>query len=426
MWKKSSIAVVVAALAGLCLAPSQASAAEPDPVMNAPVFNDPLGTAAEQNAIFIQFARLIDRVPAGERISLSFFGFDTTSGQDSPDAPDLTAHLIAAHQRGVDVQAILDQGQAGNTQYARLSKELGADDAKPSFLVNCGDHDADDDPRGCIGTRVKTYSSGPLYAYNHSKFATLSAVKLNDGSTAKNVVFTGSSNIGTWDADKAFNNMMTMSDADAYNAFGKYFTDLRDYRKTAGNNNYYTDTGSASKYRLFFFPRHERSGQPWEDPGSDTVYNTLLSVDPKCKYQETDGSWHQTDVRVAMLTFNRPAIAQKLAQLSKDGCWVDIVYSSASDAVLNALNVSGGPQLTKCAYDTNGGTGDGRVHSKYLLVDGAFDDDITPRVYTGSHNYAWSSLRQADETLMRMMGRDIHTAYLNNFWKVRDTCKNSR
>jgi phosphatidylserine/phosphatidylglycerophosphate/cardiolipin synthase-like enzyme len=406
----------------LAVMPGVASADEPDPVIDHATFNNPVGNVAEQNAIFSQFARLIDRVPAGEQIALSFFGFDTVSQADGPDTPDLTARLIAAHDRGVNVKVILDQAQVGNEAHTELLAELGDDDSRPSWIVTCADQFPDGPDRGCIGTRVKEWSNGPLYAYNHNKFALFSALAMNNGSTVSNVVFTGSSNIGVWDANEAFNNMLTISDAATYRTFTAYFEDLRAFRYSAeGDNDYYTDSGTGSTYRTFFFPRHERAGKPFEDPGSDTIYNTLQSVDPACKYQEADGSWHQTDVRVAMLSFNRPAIAKKLASLSKAGCWVDVVYSDANAAVLDAMRVSGGPQLTRCYLNVEPGR-DIRVHSKYMLIDGGFADDITPRVYTGSHNYAWSALRQSDETLMRITGRPWHDEYLNNFHTVRDTC----
>lgn len=407
--------VLIAAVCATAVSvPAIAQAAEADPVIDHAVFNDPQGTVAEQYAIFIQFGRLIDRTPAGETIAMSFFGLDKVTDADSPDTPDLTAKLIAAHERGVKVRIISDNGNVGNDAWTKLSAALGSDDSAGSWIVHCTDRFPDGPDRGCIGTRVKQWSNGPLYAYNHNKFATFSKVSMNDGSTVSDVVFTGSSNIGAWDAVTAYNNMFTFADSPGYAAFAKYFEDLRAARYTeAGDNDYYTDTGNASPYRMFFFPRHERAGQPFEDPGSDTVYNTLKSVDPSCRYQEPDGSWHQTDVRVAMLAFNRPAIAQKLAELKDNGCWVDVVYDSANAAVLDAL---AGVQTTKCGNGL-------RLHSKYMLIDGAYDDDITPRVYTGSHNYAWSALRQSDETLVRIAGRDIHTEYLNNFWKVRDACK---
>ena len=44
------------------------------------------------------------------------------------------------------------------------------------------------------------------------------------------------------------------------------------------------------------------------------------------------------------------------------------------------------------------------------------------RVYTGSHNYAISSLRLADETLLRVTNESVHSAFLHNFYVIRDTC----
>lgn len=421
--KRMFMATVVALLAAMTLTPVPTHAAEPDPVMNLPVFNDPWGTTAAQNANFIQFARLIDRVPAGEEIVLSWFGFDTVSTTDSADDPDLTARLLRAHDRGVQVKVILDQSQVGNDSHTRLKAALGADDTQPSWIVTCQDQFPSGPKRGCIGTRVKEWSNGPVYAYNHNKFAAFSRLVMNDGSTVPDVVFTGSSNIGEWDAVEAYNDMFTFTDTKVYAAFRDYFEDLRAFRYSAtGDNDYYVDTGTGSAYRAFFFPRAERAGRPFEDPGSDTVYNTLQSVDPSCRYQETDGSWHQTDLRVVMLSFNRPAIAQKLADLSGSGCWVDVVYAEANKAVLDAFAGSGA-QLTFCDFDNDAGERDLQVHSKTLLIDGKYDDDITPRVYTGSHNYAWSALRQADEVWLRITGRQVHDRYLQNFWKIRDTCK---
>src|SRR5690606_5599838 len=217
------------------------------------------------------------------------------------------------------------------------------------------------------------------------------------------------------------NNAITYSDARTYDAYRTYFEDLRRYRYDAdGDNDYYRDSGTGTDYRVFFFPRRERSGQPFDDPATDTVYNILDTV-ASCTYDD-DGVRRQTDIRIAMWSFNRPAVARKLAELREEGCWVDVVFTEANDSVLAALDFPGGPQLTRCNFNTTPEI-DIRVHSKYMLIDGAYDDDITPRTFTGSHNYAYSSLRQADETLLRVMGRDYHDEYLNNFYQVRDTCR---
>jgi len=408
------------AIAAALLPGSPAAAAPgPDPLLGRGVFNDPAGTKAQQNAIVVQLAGLIDRVPAGAEIEGSFFGFDPPDTADTAEAPDLVDRLIAAYQRGVRVKLIVDQKSAATAATNRLRAVVGSADDQPSYVVHCADKSPAGTIRGCIATRVKQWSDGPVTPYNHNKFLLFSKLRLNSGAEVGSVVYQASANLGIWDQNEAYNNALTYSDSRTYAAYRTYFEDLRAYRyQAAGNNNYYRDSGTGTDYRVYFFPRQERSGQPFDDPATDTIYNSLLSV--ACSYTE-NGQKHQTDVRVAMWDFNRPAIARKLADLKRAGCWVDVVLTNANAEVLSALK-SASVQTTRCNYNAGPGI-DIRVHSKYMLVDGAYDDDIVPRVFTGSHNYSYSALRQADEALVRVMGRTVHDDYLRNFWHLRDTCR---
>lgn len=413
-----SAAIVIGTAAGLgLLATPAAAAAEPDPVMNKAVFNNPIGTVAEQNAIFAQLARVIDRVPAGEEIQMSFFDFSVYDVPDSLDTPDLVDRLVNAYTRGVRVKIIVDQETIADAPYGRLRPILGSNDAAGSYIVHCADK-FPSQRRGCIGTRAITYSTGTVYAYNHNKFLTATKIVLNNGTAVSNVVYQASANLTWWDANEAYNNGVTFSDSATFQAYRKYFADLRAYRYDSdGNNNYYWVMPTGTTYKGHFFPRQERSGQPVSDPATDTVISILNSV-TSCSYY--DAGWHQTDVRVAMWSFTRTEVAKKLTALRNAGCWVDVVYSDASSSVLSALGSS--VQVTKCNFNVGPGR-DIRLHSKYILIDGAYDDDIIPRVFTGSHNLAISALRQADETLLRIMGRGMHDDYLRNFWKARDTCR---
>jgi hypothetical protein len=396
------------------------AAAVSDPVIGHAVFNDPAGTVPAQNAIQIQLAGLIDRVPAGAEIQGSFFGFDPPDTADTATDPDIVDRLIAAYDRGVKVRLIVDQKSAATAATNRLRAVIGSAEDQPSYVVHCADKSPAGTIRGCIATRVKQWSDGPVTPYNHNKFFTFSTIRQSTGAEVGAVVYQASANLGIWDQNEAYNNALTYSDPKTYGAYRTYFSDLRSYRSVAGgNNNYYRDSGTGTNYRVFFFPRQERAGQPFDDPATDTVYNSLGSV--HCSYTEADGSRHQTDVRVAMWDFNRPAIAQRLAQLRRDGCWVDVVLTNANDAVMTALR-SAPVQITRCNYNVAPGI-DIRVHSKYLLIDGGYDDDIVPRVFTGSHNFSYSALRQADESLIRVMGRTVHDEYLRNFWHIRDTCR---
>lgn len=403
---------------------SAAAAAEPDPVLGAPVFNNPTGDEAAQYAVFQQLARVIDRVPAGADLELSWFEFKTPDHADTATRPDIIDRLLQAHQRGVNVRIILDNsdkdGGLSNEKEApfkRLSPVLGQNDAAASFIVLCPKR------KGCVAKRPLTYSNGTkVYAYNHNKFLLASQIVLNDGSVRQGVVVQTSSNLGTWDATTAFNNAMTWSDTSSYAMYRSYFNDLRTMRTGTGNDDYNRVGDAADEFRPHFFPRRETNGD-YNQASTDTIINVLDTL--KCWYKGVhDNADHQTDVRLVMWSFSRIAVAKKLAALVKAGCWVDVVYSTTNDATLAALkNVGGKPiGITACQVPHQGRNI--RAHSKYMLIDGQIGADQVPRVFTGSPNLSMASLRNADEAMVEIRSNAVHHSYQwKNFYTVRDTCK---
>ncbi|GIF05860.1 phospholipase D-like domain-containing protein [Actinoplanes siamensis] len=427
--RKALTTLMTLALAGVAaIAPSPAIAAEPDPAIGSAVFNNPSGSVSAQYAIFQQIARIIDRVPAGETIRMSWLDFTLPGavGQaDTAETPDLVERLKAAHQRGVNVQIILNYSSyddaAGNRFYpgVALTAELGSNTSAPSFLMFCRDN------AGCIAKR----SVYDVLAYNHNKFLLASKVVLNSGAAVSNVTFQSSGNLTKWDADTAYNNSITWSEASSYTNYVNYFADLKKYGPSAtGVDNYYKTGSTNDVYKTHFFPRMETDGNPGQT-STDTMISVLNSV--TCSYKGTsDGLTHQTDIRVVIWGFTRTEVAKKLAALAKAGCWVDVVYAAGpssnpyaytSENVVNALKAGGANVgLHSCAVAYDGRTL--KPHSKYLLIDGQYDDDQIPRVFTGSANLAFSSLRNADETIVRVRSAALHAQYLSNFYKVRDTC----
>lgn len=404
--------------AGFAMIASPVMAAEPDPVLGKPVFNHPPGSEAEQYAIFQQLARIIDRVPAGEHIEMSWFEFKVPYTTDTETKPNIPQRLVKAHKRGVNVRIVLDNNtKDGNSNsnrypYKTIAPELGTDSDADSYIVLCPDK------KGCIGKR-KLYTDS--YAYNHNKFLIATKIKLNDGSIVSDVVFQSSGNLGTWDADTSWNNAITWNETASFANYRKYFSDLAANYNGPGNDNYYWIGDTDDKYKTHFFPRKETNGD-LNQASTDSIVSALKVV--KCSYTgEEDGKKHQTDVRVVMWAFTRIAVAEKLAELARNGCWVDVVYSEANDNIVTALKNTGGKKIgiTKCGVAHEGRNL--RPHSKYMLIDGAYDDDQIPRVFTGSHNYAMTALRNADESLIRIRDKDIHYSYLHdNFYTVRDTC----
>ncbi|MFJ3441407.1 phosphatidylserine/phosphatidylglycerophosphate/cardiolipin synthase family protein [Streptomyces sp. NPDC086081] len=394
----------------------QASAAA-KPVINGPVFNDPLGAADQQKAIFTQLVALIEATPAGQTIRGSMFEF---RDQEVADA------LLAAHRRGVDVRLIVDDStyvggdgkEIANPAYESLKTGLGNNDSARSWVVVCDDRFEDDDGvddvlRGCLAV------APPGPAYNHNKFFLFSKVgPFNDGTSYAKVVFQTSSNLSDWYKEESFNDAVTFSDGAVYDGYASYHEKLRAGRHLAGGNtNAYFSTPTGSAYRGFFFPRGDSS---YNNPATDTVVNALDEV--SCSYTGTDGKRHQTDIRIVMLYFNdsRIQVADRLAELRGQGCWIDIVYASAEPKVTSRL--TGANIQHRACMIPNGPGIDVRPHNKQILIDGDYNGDITPRVYTGSANLTGSSLRSADESFVRITSADYHAKYLSTFYKIRSAC----
>ncbi|AZQ35968.1 hypothetical protein EJ357_22865 [Streptomyces cyaneochromogenes] len=413
----SAVAAVLSLVSALLVGGATPAAALTKPVINGPVFNDPLGTAAQQKAIFTQLVRLIDATPTGAQIRGSVYEF---LDQEVANA------LIAAHTRGVDVRLVVDDstyvGPGGaefdNPAYQSLRAVLGTSTAARSWIVVCDDRfeDADgvdDVQRGCLAV------APPVPAYNHNKFFVFSRIgPFDDGTSYSGVVFQTSSNLTDWYKVESFNDAVTFTNSTVYNAYVSYHEQQRLGRTLArGNNNAYFSTPTGSAYRGFFYPRGDAS---YYNPATDTVVGALNEI--SCAYTGADGLRHQTDIRIVTHSFfgSRRQVADKLAQLRGQGCWIDIVYADSDSAITSRLNAAG-IQHRRCRIPNGPGI-DVRPHNKQILIDGDYNGDITPRVYTGSANLTGSSLRSADEAIVRITSAAYHARYLSAFYRIRSAC----
>lgn len=411
------VAVVLHMVAALLVGSATPAAALTKPVVNGPVFNDPLGTPAQQGAIFTQLIRLIDATPAGAQIRGSMHEFED---QDVADA------LLAANRRGVNVRIIVDDStyvdgnskEFPNPAFQSLRAGLGTNDASRSWIVVCDDKfedpdGVDDVERGCLSV------APPEPAYNHNKFFIFSRIgPFDDGTSYSKVVFQTSSNLSDWYKVESFNDSVTFVNGAVYDGYASYHEKQRAARALRGGNNHvYFSTPTGSAYRGFFFPRGDTS---YHNPATDTIVNSLNEV--SCAYTGTDGKRHQTDIRIVMHAFygSRVQVADKLAQLRGRGCWIDIIYAE-SDSTITGKLTNAGIQHRRCHIPHGPGI-DVRPHNKEILIDGSYGGDITPRVYTGSANLTGSSLRSADEAIVRIVSASYHAKYLSTFYKIRSAC----
>ncbi|WP_369032299.1 phospholipase D-like domain-containing protein [Streptomyces adonidis] len=353
-------AFVVVALAPLAQ-PSAASAADP-PVVTGAVFNNPKGTAAQQNAVKNHIIQAIGNTQSGRLIRVSLYAL---KDQDYTDA------LVAAHERGVNVRVVLDSSFADAAATQNLVKELGTDRTQRSWVVQCTTGSA------CI-------AEGGTNPINHNKFFTFS--RIGDAGEAEDVVIQTSANQTEVNVAKYWNNAYTIvGNTDLYTAYANYFNDLADMKKNA---NYYT-TAKVGDVKYYFFP--QKTG--------DVVVDILENV--SCAGGST--------VSVAALALHRDEVAAALVSLGQQGCTVRIVYSESNDVE----KLAGKKNIDMRLLHTSDGY---LVHSKYLLIEGTYAGHAdTKWTFTGSHNLDFSSLRENDEALLRLEGAAPYDAYLGNF-----------
>lgn len=373
----TAVAMPVLALSAPATASAGACAdASETPVTAGAVFSEPVG--GDPVAIVRKICALVKQTPAGARIQIAHFVMSGAAGTEFAD------ELIKAHQRGVKVQVILDGDTRGGAVAARLASGLGTDRSAASWLHVCTGP-MSGGTAACIGDKGQ-----------HNKFYLFSRT-----GHASDVVVQSSANLTDLNSTTYWNNAVVLpGNKRLHQAYESYFKDLAAERK---NLDYYrvVNTGSAGgSVRAHFFPK----------AGGDPIVEHLGKV--SCR----GGG---TTVRVGMSEWDayRIAIPERLRDLAAQGCTVKVVYGIMADEVKQVLLSE--PRVELRALGT-GGALPGRVHSKYLLIEGSYDGERHARwVLTGSHNYNLTSLRRNDETLLRLNNKTVYQQYVANFDTMR-------
>ncbi|MFF8279865.1 phosphatidylserine/phosphatidylglycerophosphate/cardiolipin synthase family protein [Streptomyces lateritius] len=354
-----------------------AAAESVPPVVTGAVFNNPKGTAAEQNAVKNHIIGAIDSTQGGRTLRAALY---VMQDQDYTDA------LVAAHSRGVNVRVVLDHKsvEAPNPAPAQnLIAALGTDKTQGSWVQVCTSGGA------CI-------AAGGTNPINHNKFFLFSRV--GDAGVAEDVVIQSSANQTLSATTRQWNNAYTVVGNTAlYTAYTGYFNDLAAMNKTS---DYYRQ-GEAGDTKYYFFP--QQSG--------DIVLGFLNNV--SCTGNTNVGTTsHKTIVRIAAWALHRDEIAAKLRSLADQDCWIEVVYKDSNDLA----TLQGHARIKPYRLDADGYF----VHSKYLLIEGNYaGHPDTKWTFTGSHNLDVSSLRENDEALIRLAGATAHDAYKANFLAMR-------
>jgi hypothetical protein len=383
--------LVVALVAGLGLAvllavaptrtvPAANRVLDYTPVTGA-TFNRPVGTKAEQMAIFREMNRVIDATPGGATIRFAVFSFTLRS---------MANRLIAAHDRGVHVQMIFN-GHKAYTEEKRLQRELGTNARRRSFAIFC--------EKSCRGDRGQMHQKVFLFS---------------DAGQAENIVMVGSNNVTRNNAENQWSDMYTVvGDAALYFTYAGVF----DQMKTDRPRSKPFISASINGYGPQFYP--DPDATQWTDPlydelsrigcvGAADGYGTDTGVDA-----DGDGFTDRvTAVRLSQHAWNGDRgvyLARKVAELKQNGCDVKLIYGTGLGAVV--CNI-----LTRAEVPMNPGTVKGvRTHQKLLTVSGVYDGDpASASVWTGSHNWSDRALKR-DDTVLRIPGLDAYDEYQANF-----------
>ncbi|MGZ4459141.1 MAG: phospholipase D-like domain-containing protein [Nocardioidaceae bacterium] len=338
-------------------------------------FNRPVGTTAEQRAIFTVLDDTIDATPAGATIRIAVFSFSDKATAD---------RLIAAHDRGVNVQLIFDDHQI-YPQEARLRTALGAAPDATSFVVYCH--------HSCRGTGGNMHDKMFLFS---------------QAGTASNVVNVGSDNITAHNAQDQWSDMYTVvGDAALYFTYAGVFDQMK-YDKAMPSPYIRADVNG---YQPQFYP------YPGTSMATDPVYQALVPITCTGLPAGSGTAAGHTVVRISQHAWNGARgiyLANKVAELKGAGCNVKVIYGVGIGAVVKNI-------LARANIPVSAGHHPGiRTHEKTLTVNGWYgDDQFAKIVWTGSHNWSDGALKR-DEIIFRIEDPATYDAYNANFndvWK---------
>jgi phosphatidylserine/phosphatidylglycerophosphate/cardiolipin synthase-like enzyme len=404
------VAVVVAALAVTgVVAPMSYAAEEPHTTVAGAysVFNVPSTDYRPDYAIEDHLIELINETPAGEDIYGAMFSWTRIPVAEA---------LRDAQARGVDVRLAIDKGGSQGTtntdpDNVAIQTLKAADLTQLTFCEG----------PGTSGLQQTACISNREYSINHNKLFSFSKT----GSMAE-VVFSASQNM-TNSQGNLFNNAVVIhGDAALYGFFARHFTNMLEQKK---NNNYFnspdgyyrTDDNSVTVY---FSPRADSNGNSTTQPSTDTV-NLLMG------YIKDQPGPCTLDIVHAEFTNARIAVADQLVRIAKLGCKIRLVYGSMADTVYSRLSQSSNIEMKRYYDRASTDPEDPRdavgVHSKYINFSGNYNG--TPNrdiVFTGSQNLTGPSLRNHDETLLKVEIPAVTQGFADNFETVwsRARCHN--
>ncbi|OEU92015.1 hypothetical protein DB35_06635 [Streptomyces abyssalis] len=360
-----------------------------------PRFNDPEDPASQME-IMGPVIESINSAGCGQTIRVAMYSIS-----NAQPGPEFAHALIAAHQRGVIVKALMDT-HSDNAVWQSMVTELGNDPRASSFAAMC--------PGGCL-----THYPGSSL---HAKFYMLSG-----GGDANRTVTVSSANPTSAQASTAWNSSATVKGNVAlYNSYVSFFTAMS---KGALNGpgplapDYYSSTKGTAARKLsppsYQWPKARSKSDTWVDFLNNIKAPATINI---AMFQWT--SHGKPGDR------NYLELPKKLVSLAKTGVKIHILITAgmADDSVQNHLKNR--PNIY--VHDTTRGTdanGNARhyTHDKYMMVSGNYAGTANSKlVFVGSSNWTSNGVWHNDESNLKLTGRSSYDTFMADWQNQYDRC----
>lgn len=361
-----------------------------------PRFNDPEDPDAQLN-VMGPVIDTINSASCGQTVRVAMFSISN----DEP-GPSFAAALIAAHQRGVIVKALMDQ-HSDNATWQSIVTELGNDPTAQSFAALC--------PGGCLSHYTGSYLHAKYYMFS-------------GGGDANKTVTVSSANPTGAQVHTAWNSSDTVKgNVSLYNAYVQYFTAMA---KGAINGpgplspDYY-DTTNGTAARKLSPPSYQ---WPKARTKSDTWVDFLNNVTAPAEINIAMFQWSSHG---SPGDANYLEVAKKLVSLAGTGVKVHILMTAnqVDDAVQDYFAAH--PTNIDVHDTTRGEDANGNAlhytHDKYMAISGTYAGTAGSKlVFVGSSNWTINGMWHNDETDIKATGATAYSEFMADWQNQYDRC----
>jgi hypothetical protein len=381
--RAAACAVVIASL-GLSVAATEADALS-SAITYKTIFQDPGATPTQDISLEQHAISLIDATPPGAQITFAFRDFNRWPVANA---------LIAAHERGVVIDGVIDGGERNQPPVQALLGVLG-----PSSFVICGTPTFEFN--SCIANNLRGSAS-----LQHNKFLTFS--RLEDG--REHVVLETSKNFLEPSQLYYYNDMVEIrGDVKLYDAYVEYLFEMKAQRRS--DDRFVISWGDEGRNMTFTSPRRQT------DPNTDdTIVDRMDEID--CS--EGGSASGKGLIRVAQMAFRseRAVIMRELVALEHAGCDIEVVVSNADADIIAGLASAGipvHPFLLRAIKDVRPEV---IVHDKFWLVDAksTLPGSRTKITYAGTSNWRGDE-QKSDDLLLRIIDDGVYADY-GAYWDL--------